>query len=160
MSEEREERTVTGTDYGRLDSRLLDDIPADERAVLLEASHIEVIEADTNIVTEGDEDASLILIIEGTAVVIKGSTEITNLKAGDVIGEQTFCLPEGAKRTATVKATSRVRIRKFHPNELNPRMDTYPVMAGTLWRNVARILSGRLKETTIKLAALRDAASV
>lgn len=154
------ERTVTGIDHGRLDSRLLDEIPADERAVLLEASHIEVMEAGADIVTEGDGGASLILIIEGTAVVIKGSTEITNLKAGDVIGEQTFCLPEGAKRTATVKATSRVRIRKFHPDELNPRMDTYPVMAATLWRNIARILSGRLRETTAKLAALRDAAAI
>lgn len=156
-----EERTVTGTDYGRLDSRLLDDIPAEERAVLLEAASApEIIEPGTTIVREGDEDVSLILILEGTVKVLKGGTEVATLNAGECIGEQTFSLPEEPQRTATVVAVGQVKIRRFQLNELNPRMDTYPVLAATLWRNIARILSGRLKKTTSQLAILRDAATV
>ena len=63
-----------------------------------------------NIVTEGEPGSELMVIMDGSATVIKGSSEeIASFETLDIIGEAAL-VRDNHVRTATVKATSDVGV--------------------------------------------------
>jgi CRP-like cAMP-binding protein len=68
------------------------------------------------IVKEGDYANAFMAIEEGTAKVTRGGEQVGDLGPGDIFGE--IGLLERQKRTATVEATSRVRLIKIEHWEL------------------------------------------
>jgi CRP/FNR family transcriptional regulator, cyclic AMP receptor protein len=67
--------------------------------------------AGTILIREGDFSTEMVAIEDGTADVLRGEERVATLGPGDVFGEMGVL--EKALRTATVVATSRVRLIKL-----------------------------------------------
>ena len=98
--------------------------------------------AGTVLTREGRDGGLMFIIVEGTAEVVasdgtEASKVVNRLKAGDVVGE--LALIDGRARSATVRATSTIRVldrvRRFQRlgakiAEVRPQPPSGPVAAG------------------------------
>jgi CRP/FNR family transcriptional regulator, cyclic AMP receptor protein len=87
------------------------------------------------IVKEGGYSNHFFAIEEGTAKVERDGAQIGDLGPGDVFGEQG--LLEKQERSATVTATSRLRVIKIEHWELSRMRKTMPEVVEELQRKVA-----------------------
>ena len=87
------------------------------------------------VVREGGYANHFFLIEEGTVGVERGGEHIADLGPGDVFGEQG--LLERQERSATVTATSRLRVIKIEHWELSRMRKTMPEVVEELQRKVA-----------------------
>lgn len=78
----------------------------------------------TKIVSEGALAYELFVIVEGTAQVSEGGTDIAQMGPGDVVGE--IGVLRTHKRTATVTATSPVKALVLYGPELTALRETMP----------------------------------
>ena len=76
------------------------------------------------LVREGDYSYELIAIEEGTADVIRGGEKIASLGPGDYFGE--MGVVEGEKRTASVVATSPMRLISLSSWEIRRMQKSMP----------------------------------
>ena len=101
---------------------------------------------------EGDIGSSFHILISGEVVVekTKNGTAVTlaKLVAGECFGE--MALVGGHLRSATVRALRDSVTMRFD----RERVDAYPDSAHVIYRNIARILAGRLDESSEMLADL------
>jgi CRP/FNR family cyclic AMP-dependent transcriptional regulator len=86
------------------------------------------------VVKEGGYSNHFYAIEEGTARVERGGEHIADLGPGDVFGEQG--LLEKQERTATVIATSRLRVIKIEHWELSRMQKSMPEVVEELRRKV------------------------
>jgi CRP/FNR family cyclic AMP-dependent transcriptional regulator len=87
------------------------------------------------VVKEGAYSNHFFAIEEGTAGVERGGEHIADLGPGDVFGEQG--LLEKRERSASVIATSRLRVIKIEHWELSRMRKTMPEVVEELQRKVA-----------------------
>ena len=87
------------------------------------------------VVKEGGYSNHFFAIEEGTAKVERNGEQIGELGPGDVFGEQG--LLEKQERSATVTATSRLRVIKIEHWELSRMRKTMPEVVEELRRKVA-----------------------
>jgi CRP/FNR family transcriptional regulator, cyclic AMP receptor protein len=87
------------------------------------------------VVKEGGYSNHFFAIEEGTAKVERNGEQIGDLGPGDVFGEQG--LLEKQERSATVTATSRLRVIKIEHWELSRMRKTMPEVVEELRRKVA-----------------------
>ena len=87
------------------------------------------------VVKEGGYSNHFFAIEEGTAKVERNGDQIGDLGPGDVFGEQG--LLEKQERSATVTATSRLRVIKIEHWELSRMRKTMPEVVEELRRKVA-----------------------
>lgn len=104
----------------------------------------------TTIVKEGSVGAYMYIIFEGKAVVIKkgqdGDIELARLSPADCFGE--MALADREARSATVRAlTPCVLVRISEPT-----LSSKPALAMKIYRNIARLLSERLRSADELLA--------
>ena len=101
---------------------------------------------------EGDIGSSFHILISGEVVVekTKNGTVVTlaKLVSGECFGE--MALVGGHLRSATVRALRDSVTMRFD----RERVDAYPDSAHVIYRNIARILAGRLDESSEMLADL------
>jgi CRP/FNR family cyclic AMP-dependent transcriptional regulator len=76
------------------------------------------------LVREGDYSYELIAIEEGTADVLRGDEKVASLGPGDYFGE--MGVVEGEKRTATVVATSPMRLISLTSWEIRRMQKSLP----------------------------------
>ncbi len=86
------------------------------------------------VVKEGGYSNHFFAIEDGTAKVERGGEHIADLGPGDVFGEQG--LLEKQERSATVTATSRLRVFKIEHWELSRMRKTMPEVVEELQRKV------------------------
>ena len=86
------------------------------------------------VVKEGGYSNHFFAIEDGTAKVERGGEHIADLGPGDVFGEQG--LLEKQERSATVTATSRLRVIKIEHWELSRMRKTMPEVVEELRRKV------------------------
>jgi CRP-like cAMP-binding protein len=79
------------------------------------------------ITTEGDSEDCLYLIVDGEVRVTRNSTELNRLGPRDFFGE--IAVLERLARTATVTATTRVRLLRLDRDDLLRLMEELPVIA-------------------------------
>jgi CRP-like cAMP-binding protein len=91
-------------------------VPDEELRVVTTFATSEEVPEGAVIVKEGDFANHFMAIEEGTAKVTKDGQEVGELKTGDIFGE--MGLLEKEKRSATIVATSRVRLIKIERWEL------------------------------------------
>lgn len=120
------------------------------RAILL-CSLQEAFEGDV-ILQQGETSRHMYMILEGEALVEQANdvgrvTEIARLHPGDVFGEMAYV--DNIQRTATVKATAPCKLMIFGEDQLTEHMRFYPFTRYRLALNMARILTLRLRETTL-----------
>lgn len=87
------------------------------------------------VVKEGGYSNHFFAIEEGTAKVTRGGEHLADLGPGDVFGEQG--LLEKQERSATVAATSRLRVIKIEHWELSRMRKSMPEVVEELRRKVA-----------------------
>lgn len=92
------------------------------------------------VVKEGGYSNHFFAIEEGTAKVERNGERIGDLGPGDVFGEQG--LLEKQERSATVTATSRLRVIKIEHWELSRMRKTMPEVVEELRRKVAEREAG------------------
>jgi len=117
------------------------------------------VQAGEAVFREGDMGNSFYVLIAGDVVVEKmrdgKPVELTRLGPGECFGE--MALVGNDVRSATVRATGPLVAMRFY-REL---IDANPESASAIYRNIARILAGRLGESSLMLADLkkRDSAA-
>jgi len=111
-------------------------------AVVQEETHA----PETVVVREGDYDACMYLIVDGTVRIEKGDTVLGELGPRHFFGE--MALFEGGVRSATVTTTSRTKLLRLGRQELLGLMQDIPGIA----INVCEALSQRVRHLSARLA--------
>lgn len=100
------------------------DVPDEDLRVITTFATTDEVPEDTVIVKEGDFANHFMAIEDGTAEVRKGDEKVGELGPGDIFGE--MGLIDKEKRSASVIATSRVRLIKIERWELQRMKKTLP----------------------------------
>ena len=115
------------------------------RSIVQATTELEV-PARKELVREGDMGRHLYVIVEGTASVIRGGQKVADLGPGDFFGELAFL--DHSPRTATVTATSDMRVMILGPRELDVLIEREPILARRMLQEAAR----RLRQSERSLA--------
>lgn len=144
-------------DMQRLLSRLLETVeifsgftPSELTDILAGAEKC-VFQPDQTIITEGSSGTFMYIIIDGDVEIRKnlavgGSKLLTHLGAGTCFGE--MALIDSNSRSATVKSVSRCIMLRLGEAEFRKT----PSAGAKLYRNIARLLSRRLRDTNAMIA--------
>jgi CRP/FNR family cyclic AMP-dependent transcriptional regulator len=95
---------------------IFENVPDEDLTVITTFATSDEFPESAVIVKEGDYANSFMAIEEGTAKVTRNGEHVGDLGPGDIFGE--VGLIEKEKRTATVEATSRVKLIKIEHWEL------------------------------------------
>lgn len=79
----------------------------------------------------------------------RAAQKIATLKGGDVFGE--LSLVDGFLRSATARAVEPTEVLGFENTALEKLMETDPRIGYRIMRNVANVLSSRIRTTNMKL---------
>ena len=85
------------------------------------------VEAGRVLMTQGDPAREAFLVQEGEAVCEKDGDEVARFGPGDFFGE--MALISHGPRTATVTATTAMKLRAFHVTEFNQLLHDSPSIA-------------------------------
>lgn len=100
---------------------------------------------------EGDPSQDLYILVSGQVDIIKGNNKIAEInEAGSLFGEMSFLL--GAKRTASVKAGSDVRVVRIPKEDVTSFLNEFPEVA----KGITRILAQRLDNVTQIVYGLKE----
>lgn len=159
-------QSLSSFDLQRLLSRLLETVEVfsgftqSELADILAGAEKCVFQSRELILTEGSSGTFMYIIIDGEVEISKklavgGNKVLTRLGAGSCFGE--MALIDSNVRSATVKSVSRCIMLRLGEAEFRKN----PSAGAKLYRNVARLLSRRLRDTNamISLAFLESTPS-
>lgn len=127
---------------------LLADASDEEWATLLEHTRYRRFSPGDAIVTAGERDQSLYLVLEGQLEVLadrgrRGHRRIASVGAGSVIGELSFF--DGGGRSALVRAVTAAVLAELSPTEFDGLAAANPGLARRLLFDLGRILAHRLR---------------
>ena len=111
----------------------------------------------STIFEEGDPADGVAVILEGTVEVLKRGRILATLGPGSVLGELAAFVPS-ARRTATARASSPVRMIKWGADDVQVRLDRHDRLATAIVADLAFVLAERLDRRTEDVVALLDAA--
>jgi CRP-like cAMP-binding protein len=114
---------------------LFADVPEDKLRKIAPFAETDEFAEGQVVVKEGGYSNHFYAIEDGTAKVERGGEHIADLGPGDVFGEQG--LLEKQERSATVTATSRLRVIKIEHWELSRMRKEMPEVVEELQRKVA-----------------------
>ena len=97
----------------------------------------------TELTKEGKPGREFFAMVEGTADVLMGGKWINSVRQGDFLGE--IALITGRPRTATVKATSPVRVLVITAREFRKLLEQHP----EIQRKVLLSMAERLATATL-----------
>ena len=97
------------------------------------------VDAGTTLTEQGENGYAMFAVVEGTADVSRDGEHIRELGPGDVFGE--IAVLFGGQRTATVKATSPMRLVMLFNSELARLDREVPELADEL----RKVIAGRLE---------------
>ena len=113
---------------------LFQDVPDDDLLKVATFAELESHPDGAAVVTEGGYANDFYAIEDGTAEVERDGQHLADLGPGDVFGEQ--ALLEGEQRSATVRATSPLRLIKISHWELDKMKRDMPAVVDELRKQV------------------------
>ncbi len=113
-------------------------------------------DAGSTLFEEGDAADGVASIVEGTVEILKRGRVLATLGPGTVVGELSMFVP-AATRNATARASTPVRMIKWHAGDLQGRLDRHERLATAIVADVAYVLAERLGRTTHDLVSVLDA---
>jgi CRP/FNR family transcriptional regulator, cyclic AMP receptor protein len=113
---------------------LFADVPDDKLRKIAPFAETDEFAEGQEVVKEGGYSNHFFAIEDGTAKVERGGEHLADLGPGDVFGEQG--LLEKQERSATVTASSRLRVIKIEHWELSRMRKTMPEVVEELQRKV------------------------
>lgn len=116
-------------------------------------------EAGQTIFEEGSEGAEIYVVCWGSVRISKtipgfGEEAMAILEAGSSLGEMMLVEPEIPVRSADARAHTACILGSIPRDGLRRFLDERPDVAGPVYRNLARILAHRLRETNERFRAL------
>lgn len=100
-----------------------------------------------------DRDTDIFVILEGSAKVFSASDEmVAELTPGSIVGE--VSLVDEQPRSATVRAVGEVEVATIPAADLRQLMMDNTRIEAVLMRNIARMLSSRLRVANIQMDGL------
>jgi CRP/FNR family transcriptional regulator, cyclic AMP receptor protein len=132
---------------GQVD-QLLADASEEEWATLLRHTRYRRFGPGEAVVTAGERDRSLYLLLEGQLEVLvdqgrRRQRRIATIATGSVIGELSFF--DGGARSALVRTTTPALLAELSPAEFDALAAANPVLARRLLFDLGRILAQRLR---------------
>lgn len=108
---------------------------------IADMAHETTYDGDAVLVREGDEGDRFIVLVEGSAAVDQGGSQVATLRAGDFLGE--IALVDGKPRNATVTAIEPIRAFEIRRDDFSALMDRSPsVRLGILMALTDRVRAG------------------
>lgn len=126
-----------------------------EWADLLQCTQNRLVKARETIIRPGETDRLLYIVIEGRVEVLRPQgwfrrlTVIQECEAGEMFGEQAFI--DGRPRSAIVRAVEASRLVALSPEAFATFADRHPPLGRRFLVDLARILSLRLRQSSIAL---------
>lgn len=112
-----------------------------------------VVQAGTELCTEGEFGESLFIILEGSAIVLKGDgVTIAELQPGQHVGEMS--LIERAPRSATVRAKTAMSVLVIERDAFFGLLSEEQTAVKLLW-GLVRMLNARLRTTSDELSHIK-----
>ncbi|MEO0261743.1 MAG: cyclic nucleotide-binding domain-containing protein [candidate division WOR-3 bacterium] len=135
-------------------SKIFKDLPDDAIDYLSNYINLREFKKGRIIFFEGDKGKILYIIKSGKVSVIKKDSEgkeriMAILSEGDFIGE--MALIEESERSATCKAEEDTELLLFTKRAFDEIMENNPKIACIILREITKVLSRRLRETTEKI---------
>jgi CRP/FNR family transcriptional regulator, cyclic AMP receptor protein len=96
------------------------------------------IRAGEVLVAEGATDRDLFVILRGEAVAMRGGATVVTLGVGDFFGE--FALIAGEPRTATITASTDMRVMVLSASGMDEAIRREQVLARRMWESRERRL--------------------
>jgi CRP-like cAMP-binding protein len=130
------------------------------RLVALATSHTY---AEGDVIVEEDQKGARVYFVSSGRVDIeirppfsgRAAQKIATIKSGESFGE--LSLVDGFLRSATARAIERVEVVAFENTALEKLMEDDPRIGFRIMRNIASVLSARIRTTNMKLRnALSD----
>jgi CRP/FNR family transcriptional regulator, cyclic AMP receptor protein len=142
-----DETAETGSPEAGSDS-LLPDASAAEWSDLLRFATTRHLAAGETLITLGDSDRSLHLVMEGTLEVLQPARRgrwrrVRTVESGSVLGELTFF--DSDERSAAVRAVTPATVAQLSYDEFNDLASTRPDLALLVAMDLGRILANRLR---------------
>ncbi len=134
-------------------SYLVKDLPDDIVESIWRTAEELSFEGGATIVRQFDRNSDLFIVLEGSVKIKSFSGEtIAELGEGSLLGE--ISLVDDAPRSATVNSVGQTRVARLPAADLRRLLDANPSVAVVVYRNIARILSARIRATNVQLDAL------
>ncbi|MEZ4394744.1 MAG: protein phosphatase 2C domain-containing protein [Polyangiales bacterium] len=130
-------------------------LSARELMVLQAMSQVRDCGLGEEVVREGDEGASMFVLLQGACSVRKGDVEIARLGPGEHFGE--MALVERGCRTATVVVDDDARLLELARDDLFRLLREEKDAGMKLLWNIVTVLTSRLRETSRELSEAREA---
>ena len=116
---------------------LFADLSAEDRQLASEHADEATANAGEVLIEQGRWGFDFFVILEGTADVFEGDTRVASVGPGDVLGE--IGVMEGTLRTATVVATTPMKLIVMDGRALRALSDTHP----DIYAELARLITER-----------------
>ncbi len=113
--------------------------------------------AGSTLFEEGDPADGVVAILEGSVDVVKQGRILATLGPGSVLGELSLFVPS-AKRTATARANSDVRVITWSADDVRGRLAEHERLATAIVADLAFVLAERLDRRTQDVVELLKAA--
>jgi CRP-like cAMP-binding protein len=108
----------------------------DERRELASGCAVQTAEAGSHLIGEGARGYSFFVLLEGTATVTSQGSKLTELGPGEFFGE--IALLAGGRRTASVTATSHVKLLVMSAGEFSRLQQNHPGIAAEIETTMRR----------------------
>jgi len=136
-------------------NEFLEFLTDDDRQLLTETAEHRRYEPDEVILAESEQRNALFVIQEGAARVERAhmefSLEIARLEAGELFGEMGFI--EGLPASASIIADGPTTVEIIDVAHVRKLIERDAGFHGRFYQSMARILSRRLRETTVQSVA-------
>jgi CRP-like cAMP-binding protein len=113
-------------------------------------------EAGTILFEDGDPGDGVSAVVAGSVEILKGGRVLGTVGRGATLGEVSFFV-DGAVRTATARAATRVRLVTWRGEDLAGRVARHERLATAIVADLAPVLAARLDRRTQDVVALLDA---
>ena len=113
--------------------------------------------AGTVLFEDGDPGDGVSALVEGSVEILKGGRVLGTLSPGATLGEVSLFV-DGAVRTATARAATRVRLVTWRAEDVAGRLARHERLATAIVADLAPVLAARLDRRTQDVVALLDAA--
>lgn len=129
--------------------RFFEFLSHDERVDCLCLGDVIKYAAGSKLISKGEQSRGLQVLLDGSAEVRVEDTLLSQLEAGDVVGEISFVL--GMKASADVITSTEVSVLRITEVTIRRLFQQRPSVAAALYRSLAAELARRLVRTSERL---------
>jgi CRP/FNR family cyclic AMP-dependent transcriptional regulator len=136
-------------------AKICEGLEPDLLTILASVFQFETVPATTEFIKHDARSRDVFIIVSGSVEIeipVVGkqqNSSLARLKPGDSVGE--FALLRDARRTATARAVSEVKLIVARSDEILALFDQHPRLGYIVCRNLGRILADRLNDTNMLL---------